>query len=107
MDKIVSIINEMNIPFAYDHFAEGESPDPPFICYLLPGSDNFSADGLVYHKMQTVHIELYTDRKDPVTEANVENVLNKNRIFYNKSEVWIPSEKLYEVIYSFEMEVNN
>ena len=107
MDKVVSIINEMNIPFAYDHFAEGESPDPPFICYLLPGSDNFSADGLVYHKMQTVHIELYTDRKDPVTEANVENVLNKNRIFYNKSEVWIPSEKLYEVIYSFEMEVNN
>ena len=107
MDKIVSIINEMNIPFAYDHFSEGESPDPPFICYLLPGSDNFSADGLVYHKMQTVHIELYTDRKDPVTEADVENVLNKNRIFYNKSEVWIPSEKLYEVIYSFEMEVNN
>ena len=24
MDKIVSIINEMNIPFAYDHFAEGD-----------------------------------------------------------------------------------
>ena len=107
MDKIVSIINEMNIPFAYDHFAEGESPDPPFICYLLPGSDNFSADGLVYHKMQTVHIELYTDRKDPEIETAVETVLDNNRIFYNKSEVWIPSEKLYEVIYSFEMEVNN
>ena len=97
----------MNISFAYDHFSEGESPDPPFICYLLPGTDNFSADGLVYHKMQTVHIELYTDRKDPVTEAAVETVLDNNRIFYNKSEVWIPTEKLYEVIYSFEMEVNN
>ena len=107
MDKVVSIINEMNIPFAYDHFAEGESPDPPFICYLLPGSDNFSADGLVYHRLQTVHIELYTDRKDPEIETAVETVLDNNRIFYNKSEVWIPSEKLYEVIYSFEMEVNN
>ena len=107
MDKVVSIINEMNIPFAYDHFAEGESPDPPFICYLLPGSDNFSADGLVYHRLQTVHIELYTDRKDPETETAVETILDNNRIFYNKSEVWIPSEKLYEVIYSFEMEVNN
>ena len=107
MDKIVSIINEMNIPFAYDHFSEGESPDPPFICYLLPGSDNFSADGLVYHRLQTVHIELYTDRKDPETETAVETILDNNRIFYNKSEVWIPSEKLYEVIYSFEMEVNN
>ena len=105
MDKIVSIINEMNIPFAYDHFAEGESPDPPFICYMLPGSDNFSADGLVYHRLQAVHIELYTDRKDPDTETAVETVLDNNRIFYNKSEVWILTEKLYEVIYSFEMEV--
>ena len=106
MDKIVSIINEMNLPFSYDHFAEGESPDPPFICYLLPGSDNFSADGLVYHRLQTVHIELYTDRKDPEIETAVETVLDNNRIFYNKSEVWIPTEKLYEVIYSFEMEVD-
>ena len=97
----------MSIPFAYDHFAEGESPYPPFICYLLPGSDNVSADGLVYHKMQTVHIELYTDRKDPEIETAVETVLDNNRLFYNKSEVWIPTEKLYEVIYSFEMEVNN
>lgn len=30
MDELVKIIEEMGIPFAYDHFAEGESPDPPF-----------------------------------------------------------------------------
>ena len=28
-------------------------------------------------------------------------------IFYNKSEVWIDSEKLYEVLYQFEMEGMN
>ena len=54
-----------------------------------------------------MHIELYTDCKNPETETAVETVLDNNHIFYNKSEVWIPSEKLYEVIYSFEMEVNN
>ena len=48
-----------------DHFAEGESPDPPFICYLLPGSDNYSADGRVHFRISEVRIELYTDRKDP------------------------------------------
>ena len=31
MDELVKIIEEMGIPFAYDHFAEGESPDPPFL----------------------------------------------------------------------------
>ena len=47
MEELVQIIQEMKIPFAYDHFAEGESPDPPFICYLIPGSKNFAADGRV------------------------------------------------------------
>ena len=71
-----------------DHFAEGESPDPPFICYLLPGSDNFSADWWVYFRISEVRIELYTDRKDPGAEALVETVLDDAGIFYNKSEVW-------------------
>lgn len=59
MDRLLKILSEMALPFAYDHFAEGESPNPPFICYLLPGSDNFSADGRVYYKINEVHIELY------------------------------------------------
>ena len=64
MDELISILNEIGLPYAYDHFAEGESPNPPFICYLLPGSDNFAADGRVYYKINDVHIELYTDYKN-------------------------------------------
>ena len=75
--------------------------EPPFICYLLPGSNNFSADGKVYYKINEVHIELYTDLKDLAVEQQVEDVLDEHEIFYNKSEVWIESEKLYEVLYTF------
>ena len=105
MEELLQILSETQIPFAYHHFAEGESPEPPFICYLLPGSNNFSADGKVYYKINEVHIELYTDLKDLAVEQQVEDVLDEHEIFYNKSEVWIQSEKLYEVLYSFEMEV--
>ena len=105
MDELLSILGETQIPFAYDHFAEGESPDPPFICYLLPGSNNFAADGKVYYKISQVNIELYTDRKDPAVEQKLEDALDAASIFYNKTEVWIDSEKLYEVLYQFEMEV--
>ena len=84
--------------------AEGESPEPPFICYLLPDSDNFSADGKAYYKINEVHIELYTDTKDLSVEGQLEAVLDEHGIFYDRSEVWIESEKLYEVLYSFEME---
>lgn len=105
MEELLSILGETQIPFAYDHFVEGESPDPPFICYLLPGSNNFAADGKVYYKISQVNIELYTDRKDPAVEQKLEDALDAASIFYNKTEVWIDSEKLYEVLYQFEMEV--
>ena len=105
MEELLSILGETQIPFAYDHFAEGESPAPPFICYLLPGSNNFAADGKVYYKISQVNIELYTDRKDPAVEQKLEDALDAASIFYNKTEVWIDSEKLYEVLYQFEMEV--
>ena len=104
MDELVNMIQEMDIPFAYDHFTEGEAIEPPFICFLLPGSDNFSADGIVYFKINEVHIELYTDVKSPVIENKVEAVLDKHGIFYNKTETWIEDEKLYEVLFSFELE---
>ena len=103
MEELVKIMEETGIPFAYDHFAEGENPEPPFICYLLPGSNNFAADGKVYFKINQVRIELYTDSKDLAVERKVEMVMDESGIFYNKSEVWIQSEKLYEVLYSFEV----
>ena len=104
MDRLLEIIADIDIPSAYDHVGEGESPSPPFITYLTPGSNNFSADGRVYFPVSEVHIELYTDEKNPDTERIVEDVLDAHGIFYNKSEVWIESERLYEVLYSFEME---
>ena len=103
IENLVEMLQKIGIPFAYDHFAEGESPEPPFICYLIPGSDNFAADGRVYFKLNEVRIEMYTDFKDVVLESRVEDVLDRHEIFYNKSETWIQSEKLYEVMYAFEM----
>lgn len=105
MEELLQILSETAILFAYHHFAEGESPEPPFICYLLPGSNNFSADGKVYYKINEVHIELYTDLKDLAVEQQLEDVLDEHGIFYNKSETWIESERLYEVLYTFEWEV--
>ena len=107
MDKILSILKGLGIPFAYDHFAQGESPDPPFICYLIPGTNNFSADGVAYYKINQYKIELYTELKDLSLERKIDEALDEASIFYNKSESWIESESLYEVLYTFEMEGEN
>ena len=102
-EDIVAMMGETGLPFAYGHFAEGESPDPPFVVFLFPRSDNFAADGQVYFKINELDIELYTDRKDPACEQAVEAVLDNHGLFYNKSEVWIPEDRLYEVLYETEV----
>ena len=104
MDEIISILKSLGIPYAYDHFAEGEGPNPPFICFRCPNSDNFAADGTVYFPITEIDIELYTDKKDPEKEKKLEDLLTENGIFFDKTETWIDSEKLYEVLYSFEQE---
>lgn len=105
MDKLLEIIKKIRFSSAYHHFAEGELPNPPFPIYILPASDNFSEDGRVYFKANKVHIEVYTDYKNLDIEKKVEVVLDEYGIFYNKMESYIEFEKLYEVLYIFEMEV--
>ncbi|MCI6937251.1 MAG: hypothetical protein MR762_11525 [Clostridiales bacterium] len=106
MDKLLTVLQETGIPYAYDHFSEGEAPEPPFVCYLFFGSNNFAADGHVYYKINEVHVELYTDCKDLSVERTLEDALDQHGIFYEKSEVWIESEKLYEVLYVFDEEAD-
>ena len=102
-EQIAEMMEKMELPFAYHHFAEGESPEPPFLIFLSPGENTFSADNYMYHSFKRLDIELYTDRKAPNLEEQVERVLNKHHIYYTKTESWIASEKMYEVLYEMEV----
>ena len=77
----------------------------PSFAICFPAATTSPQMAGVYYKISEVHIEVYTDLKDLSVEAAVEAVLDEHGIFYNKSEIWIDSEKLYEVLYTFEMEV--
>jgi hypothetical protein len=103
MDEVLEILEAVGLPYAYHHFAEGESPEPPFLIFLFPGTDNVFADDTVYQKIDELNIELYTDKKDPETENLIEDILIAHELPYEKSEVWIESEKMYEVLYQTQM----
>ena len=102
-EQVITMVEVMGLPYAYDHFAEGQSPEPPFLVFLSPESRNFAADGVVYYKKNRLHIELYTEYKSVELEEQMETVLEKHGIFYGKSEAWIESERLYEVLYGMEV----
>lgn len=102
-EQVMEMVEEIGLPCAYDHFAEGQSPEPPFLVFLYPESRNFAADGVAYFKKNRLNIELYTEYKSAELEERVEAVLERHEIFYAKSEVWIESERLYEVLYGMEV----
>jgi len=78
-------------------------PLPLFLIFLSPGEDTFSADNIAYFSTKKLNIELYTDRKSPEIEEMVEKILKRHELYYTKTEAYIDSEKLYEVLYEMEV----
>ena len=100
--EVAQMINGIGLPYAYDHFPEGEGPNPPFICFYFAGSDDLKADNTNYQRIRPLTLELYTDNKDFDTEETVEAALNAAGLVYSRSEIFIDSERLYEVVYTTE-----
>ncbi len=93
------LLEATGLPVAYHQF--GEEKDLPFLVYYIPDSNIIAADDGVYQKVSVLRVELYTEKKDIAMEALVELVLSN--FYYTKSETYIESEKMYEIIYEMEM----
>lgn len=97
IEYIYNILKQTTFPVAYSHF---ETPqNPPYITYLVVNSNNFGADNKVYSKNNKIQIELYTNKKDLEAEQVLENVLDSASLFWDKTESYISSEKLFQIIY--------
>ena len=57
-EEINEMTMEMNLPYAYHHFAEGESPVPPFLLFWSPRENTFGADNLVYHSFKRLNMRV-------------------------------------------------
>ena len=105
-EKVLQMLEETGYPVTYHHWGEGEEPNRPYIVYLYPRTNNFSADGAVYQDINHLDIELYTECKEPETERKVETILKAHGLYYEKTETYIESEKMYEVLYETEVLIN-
>lgn len=96
---MVKGLTDIGFPVAYSHFAEGHVPKLPYIVIQGMGSDNFAADGIVYHEMEDINIELYCAKKEPETEKKIADFLTKNKIYYEKEETYIEKEKMIQILF--------
>lgn len=104
--EVFQIVKSIGFPTAYHHFEEGQEPEKPYLVYMSPGTNNFAADGTVYQGINQLDIELYTERKELEAEKRVEAVLKEHGFFYEKTETYLESEKMYEVLYEMEVLIN-
>lgn len=87
---------------AYRLYPE-KTPAMPFIVYFENASDNFAADGIAYSLIKRIQLELYTKKKDLITEGKVESALTSAGIFFQKNEEYLSDEKCYQIIYELEI----
>ena len=94
------MLRTINISVAYDHFilSDAERIEPPFILYKNADSPRFKADDQVYFKTKQYQVDLVTDYKDIDLEDILEEVFEENHIPWDKMEVYIDSEKIFQVI---------
>jgi len=107
LKEIKNMIDSIGLPSVYRAWPENRAPKLPYICYQLPNSDNFNADDTVFQQIEVLSIELYSREKSPETEKKVEDVLNASGIPWEKSEIYIKSEHMMEVLYEMEVIYNN
>lgn len=103
--NIASMLDAIGLPFAYDHFKadpQNPAPDPPFITFYYPGSDDLAADNTNYQRIRPLTVELYTDNKDFSLEETVEAALNGAGLVYSRTETYIDTEQMYMVAYETE-----
>lgn len=101
LKNIIKMLKATGFPVAYRSFKTKQNL--PYICVLMPRSNNFIADGKVYLKRNRLHIELYTEEKNEEAETAVENILDAAELVWEKSEVYIQSERMLQIIYETEV----
>lgn len=103
LTDLYNILTSTGLPVAYQTFKPEENVKPPCITYEAAFSQNFGADNHVYSPFTNVDIFLFEKTKDG-SEAILEEVLNANMIFWDKTETYENDEKVYQIIY--EVKIN-
>ena len=99
LEQFYQMLQATELPIAYYAFPEGEAPKLPFLIYFEMNTDNFAADGIAYHEIKRMAVELYIPKRDLNLEKKIEQTFTENGIYWNKEFTYLDTEKCYEIIY--------
>ena len=107
VDKVVAVFKGIGLPITYLQWAQDLSgrntvPPLPYLVYYFPEVDPEPADDTVHATIYGINLELYTKRKDFTTEARIDAALTAAGLVWRKSESYLNSEHMFEVLYQME-----
>jgi hypothetical protein len=99
--NLIDEIKSLNFPCIYGSYKS--SPSIPFTTVVFAYSNDMMADNNNYAAIGNYQLEYYNKIKFPPDEKKIENKLKELRLPYIKTETYIESEDLYQIIYEFQL----
>lgn len=100
----IELIDEMELlgfPCTYGSFKS--SPPIPFIVVQFAYSNDMMADNHNYKDVRNYQLEYYNSIKYPLDEMKIENRLKELRLPYTKTEAFLDSEDLRQIVYEIQL----
>lgn len=98
--KVYDMLKSTGLDVVYRTWDEGSDLPMPYICYRQVDTDNMQADNCSFCAVTNWAAELYSERKDDVSEAKIEAALCAAELPFNKYEAQI-QKGILQVMYLF------
>lgn len=100
LKELCALLDSLGIPWANQKFADGEEPEPPFICLVAGYNEAAYADNGTYLSWMPYDIALYTRHRDYETEKRIRAALDGAGCPYTLGITEIDSEELTEAAFT-------
>lgn len=105
-EEIKAGLAAAGFPLTYYQWPISQAPDLPYVVYYYPNRSDDPADNVNYGKITALNVELYTPIKSFADETRMEDALTAMGLVWEKSETYLDSEQMYEVLYESEVCLN-
>lgn len=99
--EVIAGMESIGLPCVYNKWPE--APALPYTVIFHTDNGDMTADNHNYLDIGNYRLELYTAIKQPPTEKKVEQWLKDHRITYEKTEVFLGSEDMFQIIYEIQL----
>lgn len=101
LTELSDLLEGLGYPVTYSHFKTPQTA--PYIIYVSPDTEPFSADNTVIHESINVDIELYVQYKNIVLENQIKELLKENELPYVYAESYISDQGVFKCNFSIQL----